>query len=120
MTRALETLIIIVRIALYHLTRKSSRTLIRCVLSVSKDMSCSETSTIGVSTRLDEEAHELQRLLLVRSKAKDDFLDHCIKEHSIENVNFLMAFVDVQRYWQVRDSEALKPPRDALPRRSTT
>jgi hypothetical protein len=48
------------------------------------------------------EVAELARLLSTRGKEKDEFLDHCIREHSIENVSFLNAFVDAQHYWQVR------------------
>jgi hypothetical protein len=50
---------------------------------------------------------QLEQLLLVNSKQRDAFLDHCIQEHSIENVNFLIAFEETQRYWRVHSDEAI-------------
>jgi hypothetical protein len=51
--------------------------------------------------RIPDQVQELEQLLCGRSKEKDQFLEHCLHEHNIENVNFLIAFVDAQNYWQV-------------------
>jgi hypothetical protein len=58
----------------------------------------------AVSTRaIGAEVIELAQLLSTKSKQKDDFLDHCIHEHSIENATFLTAFMDAKHYWQVSE-----------------
>jgi hypothetical protein len=60
-----------------------------------------DCDSLRTSSRLVDEVQELELLLVGRSKLRDKFLEYCLREQHMDNVNFLITFIEVQKYWQV-------------------